>query len=248
MHAEPLVSIVIVSYNATDYLRRCLETVRRRTRPPHEILVIDNASRPDTREYLRSLDFIRLTLNDDNRLWCAGCNQGIRQAAASSRYVLLLNPDIEVLRDDWLDRMVAIAESEPRVGLVGTRHQYRPIAPVYGWLDGQCLLAQRSLIEEVGLLDEARFPWGGAPQLLAVQAALRGWRYKVVPPWERLVVHHGHKSRTENPGQLPRHGRTLASLMEEQGLPPRPVPSARQWLERFFPRWRNRRLGLYPVG
>ena len=73
----PLVSIVVVSYNATPYLRRCLESLRARTRPPHEILVVDNASRQETRDYLRSVDFIRPVFNDENRLWCAGCSQGI---------------------------------------------------------------------------------------------------------------------------------------------------------------------------
>src|SRR3712207_5653985 len=81
MNNDPLVSIVIVSYNAPEYLRRCLESIRRRTATPHELIVIDNASREETRAYLRSLDFIRLTLNPDNRLWCAGCNQGIRQSS-----------------------------------------------------------------------------------------------------------------------------------------------------------------------
>lgn len=240
-----MVSIVVVSYNAPEYLRRCLESVHRMTSVPHETVVIDNASRDETRDYLRSLKFIRLTLNEDNRLWCAGCNQGIRLADPSSPYILLLNPDTEVLRGDWLQQMVQLMEAEPRVGMVGTKHQYRALAPLYGWLDGQCLLIRRELIEQVGLLDEARFPWGGAPQLLAAQACKLGWRYRVVHPRLRILVHHGHKSRPEYDGTLPQHGRTLDSLMREAGVEPRVLPKWQAWFDQRFPEMRNRRLGLY---
>ncbi len=245
MQAGPLVSIIVVSYNAPEYLRRCLETVRAKTSLPHEILVIDNASRGETRDYLLSLDFIRLTLNDDNRLWCAGCNQGIRLADPASPYLLLLNPDVEVLRDDWLARMVATMESAPRVALVGTRHQYRPVAPLWGWLDGQCLLIRRQLLDEVGLLDEERFPWGGAPQLLAVRALKAGWGYRHVHPSERLLIHHGQKSRADYNGDLPRHGRSIESLLREEGIEPRVLPGWRVRLEGRFRKWRNRRLSFY---
>jgi GT2 family glycosyltransferase len=245
MPAEPLVSIVIVSYNAPEYLRRCLESVQARTRIPHEVQVIDNASQEETRTYLRSLDTVRVTLNEENRLWCAGCNQGIRAAHPAARYVLLLNPDVEVLRDDWLERMVEIVESAPRVGMAGTKLQYRPVGPLYGFLDGQCLLISRTLLGEVGGLDEERFPWSGAPQLLAAQAFRRGWGFRLVHPSERLLVHHGHKSRGDFKGELPRHGRTLASIMREEGIEPLPVPRWQVRLGSLFTEWRNRRLHFY---
>src|SRR5947209_7869169 len=98
---QPAVSIIIVSYNALPYLRRCVASLRARTRVPYELLIIDNASAAETQTYLRSLRSARVTFNEENRLWCAGCNQGLRLASARAPYRLLLNPDVEVLRDDW---------------------------------------------------------------------------------------------------------------------------------------------------
>jgi hypothetical protein len=59
---------------------------------------------------------VYLIANEDNRGFTAGNNQGI--AVAKGRYVLLLNPDTEVL-EDALTEMVAFADRHPDVGMVG---------------------------------------------------------------------------------------------------------------------------------
>jgi GT2 family glycosyltransferase len=59
---------------------------------------------------------VRLIANEDNRGFPAANNQGITVAAG--RYVLLLNPDTEVV-GDALTQLVAFADEHPRVGMVG---------------------------------------------------------------------------------------------------------------------------------
>jgi len=82
-----------------------------------EIIVVDNASTDGSVEIVR-VEFpgVRLIANADNRGFPAANNQGI--AVARGRYVLLLNPDTEVV-GDALATMVAFADANPDVGIVG---------------------------------------------------------------------------------------------------------------------------------
>ncbi len=114
-------SVIIVSWNVADYLRRCLESLRneagRSTLPSFETIVVDNASTDGTQELVRaSFSEVRLIANRDNRGFTGGNNQGI--AAARGRYLLLLNPDAEVTAGA-LRLMAEYMESHPEVGVLG---------------------------------------------------------------------------------------------------------------------------------
>src|SRR5438105_24999 len=130
----PLVSIIVVTYNALEFVRLSLEGIQARTRLPYELIVVDNASGPETREYLREAKGIRLIQNEENRLWAAGCNQGMRAADPRSSYLLLMNSDIEVLRDDWLEVLLHVMESDPKVAMAGTQHNKVEFGPIYGYI------------------------------------------------------------------------------------------------------------------
>ncbi|MBX9869271.1 MAG: glycosyltransferase, partial [Burkholderiaceae bacterium] len=41
---SPKVCVIIVNWNGGDFLQRCLADLHRQTLPPHEIIVLDNAS------------------------------------------------------------------------------------------------------------------------------------------------------------------------------------------------------------
>lgn len=113
---NPALSVVIVNWNVRELLRRCLASLAG-DREELEIIVVDNASTDGSVEMLRA-DFahVRLVANTDNRGFPAANNQGI--ALARGRYVLLLNPDTEVL-GDALTAMVRFMEAHPDVGLLG---------------------------------------------------------------------------------------------------------------------------------
>ncbi|MBI3448842.1 MAG: glycosyltransferase [Acidobacteria bacterium] len=221
MPVAPVVSIAIVTYNATDYVRRCLESLRAHTTLPHEILVVDNASREDTRDYLRTVDFIRLQLNDENRLWCPALNQALATAHPASRYFMLLNPDVEALRDDWLERLLAALASGPRVGITGTQHNYRPLGPLFGAIDGHCFLFRRELYDDaaIGPLDEA-YPWNGSPYVFTARAWAKGWRYRLVPPRPAILIHHGAKSRAEAASPVLNRKIDALGILKDAGLDP----------------------------
>ena len=117
-------SIVILSWNVRDLLRQCLESVAsgRPLSANHpllvtEIIVVDNASSDGSVEMVRAeFAAVRLIANQTNRGYTGGNNDGI--AAATGRYVMILNPDTRVL-DDALAAMVAYADAHPDVGVVG---------------------------------------------------------------------------------------------------------------------------------
>lgn len=50
--------------------------------------------------------------------WAAGANAGAR--AARGDYLLFLDNDMHVVQDEWLNRMIGIAQ-RPEVGIVGPR-------------------------------------------------------------------------------------------------------------------------------
>jgi len=124
-------SIVIVSWNVRELLRRCLQSIVTRARPGPaegvveidgwqvEILVIDNASSDGSPEMVRDeFPQAHLIANDENRGFTAANNQGL--ARSQGRYLLLLNPDTEIV-SDALATMVGYTQANPQAGALGPR-------------------------------------------------------------------------------------------------------------------------------
>jgi GT2 family glycosyltransferase len=238
---RPLVSIIIVTFNAREYVQKCLTSVRAMTRTPHELIVIDNASREETREYLRGESGFKLVLNDENLLWCRACNQGMELADPRAPFLLLLNPDVEIVRSDWIDILIRVMESDARVGMVGTLHRYSGVGPVWGSLDGHCLMFRRTMFEGLGPMDAERFPMAGAPSLYAIRAFKAGWIYKALHPKDKILIHHGDKSREDTSAQSykkkPRASHV--DLLIEEGIAPEYPTKLRRSLDRRFAAIRN---------
>lgn len=119
--AEPSgaeLAVVIVNYNAADYLERCLASLdAHRGDVELDVLVIDNASRDGSHTYaVGEHPWARLIENPTNVFLSPAWNQGIRETTAP--YVLLLNPDTEWWKGTLAD-LVRIAREHPRAGLVG---------------------------------------------------------------------------------------------------------------------------------
>jgi hypothetical protein len=93
-------TIIIPNYNGRRYLPRLMETVTGQSRPPDEIIVVDDGSTDDGVPYLREhWPRVRLIENPRNRGFAASCNVGIR--AAATPIVVLLNNDTHV-DGQWL--------------------------------------------------------------------------------------------------------------------------------------------------
>jgi len=112
-----LVTIVIVTFNGLEHTKRCVESILSYTpSPPYELIFVDNGSADGTVDYLETLLQATIIRNAENRGFPAAANQGIR--AARGEYILLLNNDV-IVTPGWLERLVAHAERDDRVGAVG---------------------------------------------------------------------------------------------------------------------------------
>ena len=115
-------SIVVLCYNGLEEATRpCLESIIANTNfSSYELILIDNASIDGTAEYLKHFSeqyaHVSLQLNDNNKGYAGGNNDGMK--LAQGEYIVLLNNDT-LVSAGWLERLVAIFNEEPSVGLVG---------------------------------------------------------------------------------------------------------------------------------
>ncbi|MBI3510841.1 MAG: glycosyltransferase family 2 protein [Bacteroidetes bacterium] len=92
----PELSVVIVSYNVRDFLRKCLLSILpERTDFTFEVIVADNCSSDGTEEMMRSeFKSVRFIKNEKNLGFSEGNNRCFK--IANGKYFLMLNPDTEI--------------------------------------------------------------------------------------------------------------------------------------------------------
>jgi N-acetylglucosaminyl-diphospho-decaprenol L-rhamnosyltransferase len=114
------VSIVIVSYNTLEYLRTCLASIFDRSSDTvRRVIVVDNASTDGTVEAVRAeFPQVELIVNSANLGYAKAVNRGLR--ASNAPYVLILNPDIEVLEGS-IEELWRFMENTPDAGIAGAR-------------------------------------------------------------------------------------------------------------------------------
>ena len=144
--------IVICVHNALPDVRRCLESVVRYTSQPHSLILVDDGSDEDCLLYLENFAKNHqavLIRNEHARGYTFAANQGMQWSNAD--YVVMLNSDT-VVTSDWLDRLIACAESDAKIGLVG------PLSNAASWqsvpeilIDGQ--FAENKLPDSISLED-----------------------------------------------------------------------------------------------
>lgn len=105
---KPDLSIIVVSYNTRKITHQCLESLFKSFRsykskesPSFEIILIDNASKDDSADYLAEYaqkhKNIIFVANTTNRGFGFANNQGVK--LAQGNYILLLNSDTIILKD-----------------------------------------------------------------------------------------------------------------------------------------------------
>lgn len=115
----PEVSVIIVSYNALEWLAKSLAALAAlNSRRTIEIILVDNNSAADVQEYLAQASTVRVLQQSVNLGFGRACNLGV--LASSGRYVLLLNPDA-IVQPDAIDALADFLELDPTRGLVGGR-------------------------------------------------------------------------------------------------------------------------------
>lgn len=116
----PDLSIIIVSWNVRTLLRACLASIEQgRGDLAIEVIVVDSASHDGSPDMVRAeFPEVVLLAETENVGFPKGNNLGM--AMANGRYLLLLNPDTEVV-GNALPTMVGYMEQNPAVGVVGSQ-------------------------------------------------------------------------------------------------------------------------------
>lgn len=119
------VSVIVVNYNTAHLLADMRQALERSVAPGMtiELIIIDNASRDDSKAVLQR-DFADCTLifNDTNVGFGRANNQGL--AHARGRHILLLNTDAFVSADT-LGKTVQYMDAHPECGVLGVRLEGR---------------------------------------------------------------------------------------------------------------------------
>ncbi len=113
--------VVIPNWNGIDLIRDCLDSLREQTLA-HQVIVVDNGSVDGSNEVIRKeYPEVELLEFPNNAGFSGGVNRGIRPAIEhGASYIALLNNDA-VADSNWLEKLVAMAEANPQVGVVTSK-------------------------------------------------------------------------------------------------------------------------------
>lgn len=179
MQKDKLTSIVILSFNQVEFTKNCLESIRKYTTTPYEVIIIDNNSNEETIHFLEEQKDIILIKNTENKGFAGGCNQGME--IAKGDYILLLNNDT-IVTHNYLTNMIRTLEDTEETGIVGPvtnntigrqkldielDYENKNLIEQFGYeqsvsnklpiltprLIGFCMLFKREFINEIGMFD-----------------------------------------------------------------------------------------------
>ena len=183
---NPLVSIIILNYNAGELLLNCVESVFKTNYDNMEVIVVDNASKDQSHlKCKEKFDKTHLIENKENFGYCEGNNVGIRQARGD--FVVILNPDT-IVSTNWLTELMSAYNTtgeglyQPKIlslyennviqstgnmlhlfgfGFardkgVPDNSQRNEIEQI-GYASGTCLFTSAKVLKKVGLLDSFLF-------------------------------------------------------------------------------------------
>ncbi len=170
-----LVSIILpvylTNYSLFHYTGNCIGNVRAYTKTgKYELIVVDNGS-PIQPPSLQSYYADRVIKNTDNLGYTKACNQGIRMSRGE--FIVLLSNDVQVF-ENWLEGMLEGIKSgndlvmahpmysltEPFARAIESRAVWdgrKKFDSIPGGKDFSCVMFERSLVDEIGTLDEQFF-------------------------------------------------------------------------------------------
>jgi glycosyltransferase involved in cell wall biosynthesis len=116
-------TICVVNYKTLEFTRLCLRSIRKFTKYPYEVIVVDNDSQDESLEYLRSLRWIRLIERRDGELrgglaHGVGLNLGLENC--NTEFFVSMHSDTIVKKDNWLGELVSYFGDDENVACVGS--------------------------------------------------------------------------------------------------------------------------------
>ncbi|MEO8721660.1 MAG: glycosyltransferase family 2 protein [Ginsengibacter sp.] len=115
-----MIDIIIINWNSADYLEKCINSIFTTKNDVfvRTIFIIDNNSSDFSVEKIKVNDKIKIIRNKQNLGFAKACNQGFRLSKAP--YLLLLNPDTQLLSSTLEDCITCMKENED-IDILGCR-------------------------------------------------------------------------------------------------------------------------------
>lgn len=185
-NSKPLISIIILNYNAGNLLLDCVSSIMKSHYDNFEIIIVDNSSNDKSHKKCKEVfPFVKLIENSENLGYCEGNNVGMR--TANGQFVTVLNPDT-IVDQYWLDELLR-AYNENGSGiyqpkfLATTDHnmllstgnmiqifgfgysrskgntdkkQYEKLEKI-DYASGTCLFTSKEILQKIGLFDSFLF-------------------------------------------------------------------------------------------
>tara|TARA_B110000116_G_C16754871_1_gene545266 strand:- start:483 stop:1562 length:1080 start_codon:yes stop_codon:yes gene_type:complete len=183
---DPLISIVILNYNAGGLLIDCIDSIQKSNYKKFEIIVVDNISKDKSHKKCKEkFPNIKLIENSENLGYCEGNNVGLR--VTNGEFVVILNPDT-IVDPSWLSELLQAYRKngdgiyQPKF-LASTDHsmllstgnmiqifgfgysrakgdidkkQYENFEKI-DFASGTCIFTSKKIIEEIGLFESFLF-------------------------------------------------------------------------------------------
>ncbi|MBN1073450.1 glycosyltransferase [Clostridium botulinum] len=216
-------SIIILTYNQLEYTKVCIDSIKKYNGNENcEIIIIDNHSTDGTVEWIKNQKGIKYILNEDNKGFPVGCNQGI-ELSKKDNDIFLLNNDTVIMPNSIFNLRMGLYSDE-NIGATGSISNsvsyYQQISQQYedfnGYMNfalsnnitnnkaydprvklvGFAMLIKRNVLDQVGLLDERFTPGNYEDDDLSLRIIVEG--YKLLLCKDSYIHHFGSVSFREN--------------------------------------------------
>lgn len=203
---DVLVSIIIPTFNGAKRIRPCLESLLRQSDGGRrvEILVVDDGSKDNTADVVKSYSGVRL-LSQENAGPAAARNHGAREARGD--LILFTDDDCEPA-PHWLDAMLAPFSDPEVVGVKGAyRTRQKPLVARFVQAEYEDRYRLMARIRDIDFIDtysagfrrahflemggyDTDFPVACAEDIeLSYRMSAKGWKMRFAP---LAIVYHQH--------------------------------------------------------
>lgn len=208
--APPRIYIGILTCNALEYTKRCIDSLERFATNPYKIFILDNGSSDGTREWLAGIKepHIYCELGEMNLGPVAGRNRLIETMLPHlppDGFVFFLDNDTE-MTGFWQVPFLALFANHPDVGIAGkcghriiVHEKSRELLPApelhaapVDVMTGFTLWIRAAALKQVGKFDESLGLFWHEDDDYSIRAIAAGWEVVAIP--DVPIFHHGHKS------------------------------------------------------
>jgi len=206
-------SILISNYNSFETIELCIESIRKHTKYPHEIIVYDDCSTNTVdRAYLakaKKKKWIK-TILGKTRLNHGGAINMLLSRCKTD-LAMILDNDIQILEDGWLEETVQLVGNKD-LCLCGIEHNYNSAQPsLPDWMQTWFILLNMKAYRSDMEVDWRRAHEDGIMLPVGARLWLKArddnpWGYRFIYPVPKHITskyhHFGHISciATESPG------------------------------------------------